>query len=170
MIETEMHPGNRPSHAYDPPEPQGLYHPSNEHDACGLGLIANIKGVRSHQIVQDGLKILLHLEHRGAVGADPLAGDGAGILVQLPHEFFAAEAERLGFKLPEPGAYGVGQIFLPQNAAVRSRCEAIVAEVFAEEGIPLLGWRDVPVNNESLPEIVLSIRAASPPSVRRPAG
>src|SRR5271166_4949742 len=156
MTETAMHPGNRFNNVNGLPEPQGLYHPSHEHDACGLGLIANIKGVKSHQIVQDGLKILLHLEHRGAVGADPLAGDGAGILVQIPHDFFAAEAERLGFRLPEPGAYAVGQIFMPQDPARRARCEAIVAEVFAEEGIPLLGWRDVPVNNESLPEIVLA--------------
>jgi glutamate synthase (NADPH) large chain len=155
MTEIAMHPGNR-FNAHGLPEPQGLYHPSHEHDACGLGLIANIKGVKSHQIVQDALKILLHLEHRGAVGADPLAGDGAGILVQIPHEFFAAEAERLGFKLREPGGYAVGQIFMPQNPALRARCEAIIAEVFAEEGIPLLGWRDVPVNNEPLPEIVLA--------------
>jgi glutamate synthase (NADPH/NADH) large chain len=138
------------------PEPQGLYHPSNEHDACGLGLVANIKGVKSHQIVQDGLKILLNLEHRGAVGADPLAGDGAGILVQIPHDFFAAEAARLGFELPAPGRYGVGQLFLPKAETVRQRCEKIVADVFAEQGLPVLGWRDVPVCRDSLPEIVLS--------------
>lgn len=156
MTETAMHPSNRFNNAPGLPEPQGLYHSSHEHDACGLGLVANIKGVKSHQIVEDGLKILLHLEHRGAVGADPLAGDGAGILVQIPHEFFAAEAERLGFKLPEPGFYAAGHIFLPQNAQVRARCEAILAGVLAEEGIPLLGWRDVPVNNEPLPEIVLA--------------
>ena len=130
MTETAMHPGNRLNNAHGLPEAQGLYHPSHEHDACGLGLIANIKGVKSHQIVQDALKILLHLEHRGAVGADPLAGDGAGILVQIPHEFFAAEAERLGFKLPEPGGYAVGQIFMPQDPALRASCEAIIAEVF----------------------------------------
>ncbi len=156
MTETEMQLGNRAQHARELPEPQGLYDPSNERDACGLGLIANIKGVKSHEIVQDALKILLHLEHRGAVGADPLAGDGAGVLVQIPHEFFAAEAERLGFKLPAPGAYAVGQIFMPKRDALRATCERIVAEVFAEEGMPLLGWRDVPVNNESLPEIVLA--------------
>jgi glutamate synthase (NADPH/NADH) large chain len=156
MTETTMHSGNRLNHAHGLPEPQGLYDPSYERDACGLGLIANIKGVKSHQIVQDALKILLNLEHRGAVGADPLAGDGAGVLVQIPHEFFAAEAERLGFKLPKPGSYGVGQIFMPQDPALRAKCEAIVAAVFAEEGIPLLGWRDVPVNNESLPEIVMA--------------
>nr|WP_245269230.1 glutamate synthase large subunit [Rhodomicrobium udaipurense] len=136
------------------PEPQGLYHPSREHDACGLGLIANIKGVKSHAIVQDALKILLNLEHRGAVGADPLAGDGAGILVQLPHDFFVAEGERDGFKLPQPGYYGVGQLFMPQNAEVRAKCETVVETVLAEQGLPFIGWRDVPVNNESLPEIV----------------
>nr|WP_245258061.1 glutamate synthase large subunit [Rhodomicrobium vannielii] len=136
------------------PEPQGLYHPSREHDACGLGLIANIKGVKSHAIVQDALKILLNLEHRGAVGADPLAGDGAGILVQLPHDFFVAEGERIGFKLPQPGYYGVGQLFMPQNAEVRAKCETVVETVLAEQGLPFIGWRDVPVNNESLPEIV----------------
>ncbi len=156
MTGTEMHLGNRFNHARGLPEPQGLYHPSNEHDACGLGLIANIKGVKSHEIVQDAIKILLHLEHRGAVGADPLAGDGAGILVQIPHEFFAAEAERLGFELPAPGAYAVGQIFMPKRDELRATCERIVAETFAEEGMPVLGWRDVPVNNESLPEIVLA--------------
>ncbi len=156
MTESEMQLGNRFTHDRGLSEPQGLYHPSNERDACGLGLIANIKGVKSHEIVQDGLKILLHLEHRGAVGADPLAGDGAGILVQLPHEFFAAEAERLGFKLPSPGEYAAGQIFMPQKPDLRATCERIVAETFAEEGIPLLGWRDVPVNNKSLPEIVIA--------------
>ncbi len=156
MTETKMQLGNRFTHARGLPEPQGLYHPSNERDACGLGLIANIKGVKSHEIVQDAIKILLHLEHRGAVGADPLAGDGAGILVQIPHEFFAGEAERLGFTLPAPGAYAVGQIFMPQRGPLRATCDRIVAEVFAEEGMPLLGWRDVPVNSESLPEIVLA--------------
>jgi glutamate synthase (NADPH) large chain len=156
MTETKMHLGNSVNDGRGLPEPQGLYHPSNEHDACGLGLIANIKGVKSHEIVQDAIKILLHLEHRGAVGADPLAGDGAGILVQTPHEFFAAEAERLGFALPAPGEYAVGQIFLPQDPDLRATCERIVAEAFAEEGMRLLGWRDVPVNNESLPEIVVA--------------
>ena len=156
MTETTMHTSNMPIHAYGLPEAQGLYQPANEHDACGLGLVANIKGVKSHEIVQDSLKVLLNLEHRGAVGADPLAGDGAGILVQIPHEFLSAEAGRLGFELPAPGAYGVGQLFMPRDASLRARCEAVVAEVLAEEGLPLLGWRDVPVSNEGLPEIVLS--------------
>ena len=157
MTGTKMQAGNTVSHAHGLPEAQGLYQPSKEHDACGLGLVANIKGEKSHQIVQDGLKVLLNLEHRGAVGADPHAGDGAGILVQIPHAFFKAEAERLGFRLPAAGAYGVGQLFLPQDERLRARCEEIVAKVFAEEHIPLIGWRDVPVNNHGLPESVLSV-------------
>ncbi|ADP70894.1 Glutamate synthase (ferredoxin) [Rhodomicrobium vannielii ATCC 17100] len=154
MTDTAMPSCDSSHSAHGFPEPQGLYHPSREHDACGLGLIANIKGVKSHAIVQDALKILLNLEHRGAVGADPLAGDGAGILVQLPHDFFVAEGERIGFKLPQPGYYGVGQLFMPQNAEVRAKCETVVETVLAEQGLPFIGWRDVPVNNESLPEIV----------------
>ncbi|KAI94193.1 glutamate synthase [Rhodomicrobium udaipurense JA643] len=154
MTDTAMPSCDSSHSAHGFPEPQGLYHPSREHDACGLGLIANIKGVKSHAIVQDALKILLNLEHRGAVGADPLAGDGAGILVQLPHDFFVAEGERDGFKLPQPGYYGVGQLFMPQNAEVRAKCETVVETVLAEQGLPFIGWRDVPVNNESLPEIV----------------
>ncbi|WP_415187548.1 glutamate synthase large subunit [Rhodomicrobium sp.] len=154
MTDTAMPSCNSSHSAHGFPEPQGLYHPSREHDACGLGLIANIKGVKSHAIVQDALKILLNLEHRGAVGADPLAGDGAGILVQLPHDFFVAEGEGHGFKLPEPGYYGVGQLFMPQNPEVRAKCETVVETVLAEQGLPFIGWRDVPVNNESLPEIV----------------
>ena len=165
-----MHQGNTPIHPHGLPEAQGLYQPSKEHDACGLGLVAHIKGVKSHGIVQDGLKVLLNLEHRGAVGADPHAGDGAGILVQLPHEFLGAEAERLGFKLPAPGTYGVGQLFLPQDAGMRARCEEIVAKVLAEEDMPLLGWREVPVNNESLPEIVIADRTLPPAGIRWQAG
>ncbi len=105
------------------PRAKGLYRPEFEHDACGIGMIADIKGRKSHEIIVDGLKILLNLTHRGAVGADPLAGDGAGMLVQIPHEFFAAEAARLGFSLPEPGQYGVGQFFMPLDAEWRERCE-----------------------------------------------
>ncbi|MGP0040122.1 MAG: glutamate synthase large subunit, partial [Rhodomicrobium sp.] len=156
MTGTTMQPGNTVTHASGLPEAQGLYDPSNEHDACGIGLVANINGQKSHEIVADGLKVLRNLEHRGAVGADPLAGDGAGILVQIPHAFFRAEAERLGFKLPEPGLYGVGQLFMPQDPGLRGRCEAVVAKVLSEEGLPLLGWRDVPVNNAQLPGIVIA--------------
>jgi len=138
------------------PRAKGLYRPEFEHDACGIGMIADIQGRKSHEIIVDGLKILLNLTHRGAVGADPLAGDGAGLLVQLPHEFFAAEAERLGFALPQAGEYGVGQFFMPRDAEWRERCESIVAEVAAAEGQTLLGWRDVPVDSRGLPVIVLA--------------
>ncbi|HKJ63111.1 MAG TPA: glutamate synthase central domain-containing protein, partial [Hyphomicrobiales bacterium] len=137
------------------PRAQGLYNPKFEHDACGIGLIADIKGRQSHEIIQNGLKILVNLTHRGAVGADPLAGDGAGALLQIPHEFFSAEAERLGFSLPEPGQYGVGQFFLSQDAEKRARCEEIIAEIIKAEGQTVLGWRDVPVDNSGLPKIVL---------------
>jgi glutamate synthase (NADPH/NADH) large chain len=144
------------SRAQPSPGAQGLYRPQFEHDACGIGLIANLKGDKSHGIVQDGLKILVNLTHRGAVGADPLAGDGAGMLVQIPHAFFTAEAQRLGFTLPEPGHYGVGQLFMPQSREWRKRCEEIFEESTAAEGLKVLGWRDVPVDNSRLPRIVLS--------------
>jgi glutamate synthase (NADPH) large chain len=136
------------------PRAEGLYRPEFEHDACGIGLIANLKGAKSHDTIQDGLKILVNLTHRGAVGADPLAGDGAGMLTQIPHEFFAAEAQRIGFALPEPGQYGVGQLFMPRDPDWRRRCEALIEGVIAAEGLVLLGWRDVPVSNKGLPEIV----------------
>ncbi|MGE3874265.1 MAG: hypothetical protein AB7F74_15035, partial [Parvibaculaceae bacterium] len=96
------------------PQAQGLYDPRREHDACGIGLIANIHNIKSHKIIADGLSILRNLEHRGAVGADPKAGDGAGILVQIPHEIFVEEARRLGVALPEPQQYSVAQLFLPR--------------------------------------------------------
>jgi glutamate synthase (NADPH/NADH) large chain len=146
--------------AFGLPEAEGLYHPALERDACGMGFIANIKGVKSNAIIQDALKILLNLEHRGAVGADPLAGDGAGILVQIPHEFFAQEAERIGFDLPEPGHYGVAHLFAPKDLERRAKCEEIVTRVLAEQGLPLLGWRGVPVNRKGLPEIVLAAEPA----------
>ena len=129
---------------------QGLYDPRNEHDACGVGFIANLKNEKSHRIVQSGLQIVRNLEHRGAVGADPLMGDGAGMLVQIPHRFFTAEAERLGFEIGAPGSYAVGFLFLPQDAEIRAGMEKIVEEVVASEGQVLLGWRDVPVDNSSL--------------------
>ena len=157
MTGTTMQTGNTVTYNHGLPEAQGLYQPSKEHDACGLGLVANINGEKSHQIVQDGLKVLRNLEHRGAVGADPLAGDGAGILVQIPHAFFKAEGERLGFRLPAIGAYGVGQLFTPRDPELRARCEQIVTKVLSEEHIPVIGWRDVPVDNKGLPESVTAV-------------
>ena len=127
------------------PKAQGLYDPAHEHDACGVGFVVNIKGERSHDIVAKGLQVLDNLTHRGACGCDPRTGDGAGILLQIPHDFFASEAERLGFKLPAPGEYGVGQVFLPLDAVKRRECEDAFERIVNEEGQRLLGWRDVPV-------------------------
>ena len=126
----------------------GLYQPSHEKDACGVGFIAHIKGLRAHSIVEQGLKILENLDHRGAVGADKLMGDGAGILIQLPDEFYRAEMAAQGVALPPPGEYGVGMIFLPKEHASRLACEHELARAVRAEGQVLLGWRDVPVNRE----------------------
>ena len=132
------------------PEAEGLYDLSLEKDSCGVGFIANIKGQKSHQIVSDALSILCNLEHRGAVGADPRAGDGAGILVQIPHAFFARKTSELGFKLPKPGEYAIGALFMPRDAAWRNVIKSIIADEIKNEGFKLLGWRDVPSDNSSL--------------------
>ncbi len=126
----------------------GLYDPSNEKDACGVGFVAHIKGQRAHSIVEQGLKILENLDHRGAVGADKLMGDGAGILIQIPDEYFRAEMAAQGVALPPPGEYGVGMIFLPKEQASRLACEHELARAVRAEGQVLLGWRDVPVNRD----------------------
>ncbi len=138
------------------PNRQGLYDSANEHDACGVGFVANIKGRKSHEIVRQGLQILVNLTHRGAVGADPKAGDGAGLLIQIPDAFYRAECAGLGFDLPNEGDYGVAMLFAPQNADLRRTCEAIVETLVTEEGLAVLGWRDVPVDNVDLGESVKS--------------
>jgi glutamate synthase (NADPH) large chain len=140
-------------HTWRPPA-EGLYDLSLEKDSCGVGFIANIKGKKSHQIVSDALSILCNLEHRGAVGADPRAGDGAGILVQIPHAFFARKAKELGFTLPAPGQYAVGALFMPRGKPWREVIKSIVTEKIKSEGLLLLGWRDVPTENSSLGETV----------------
>ena len=146
-----------PYNGIDPAYPAavGLYDPRNEKDSCGVGFIADIKGRKSHKIVQDGLQILLNLEHRGAVGADPRAGDGAGMLVQIPHVFFAKEAAKLGFTLPEPGHYAAGHIFMPRDAGGEEIVRTTLERVIADEGLVLLGWRDVPTDNSHLGHTVL---------------
>ncbi|MDD0839183.1 glutamate synthase-related protein [Curvibacter sp. HBC61] len=126
----------------------GLYSATNEHDACGVGFVAHIKGVKSHAIVQQGLKILENLDHRGAVGADALMGDGAGILIQLPDALYREEMAKQGVALPPPGEYGVGMIFLPKEHASRLACEQEMERAIKAEGQVLLGWRDVPVNRD----------------------
>ncbi len=137
--------------------PQGLYDPANEHDACGVGFIAHIKGQKSHGIVQQGLRILENLTHRGATGADSLAGDGAGILLQIPDAFFREEMAKQGVTLPLAGEYGVGMVFLPQEPASRLACEQEIERAIRAEGQVLLGWRDVPRDNTGLGESVLGI-------------
>ncbi|PDH31214.1 MAG: glutamate synthase large subunit [Puniceicoccaceae bacterium MED-G30] len=133
------------------PKAQGLYDPSNEHENCGIGLIVDMKGRKSHSIVQGALEICVNLDHRGGCGCDPITGDGAGIFIQLPHKFFSTVcADECGFELPEEGDYGVGFVFLSQNEEDRLKEEQIITEIILEEGFPLLGWRDVPVNSHIL--------------------
>ncbi len=141
------------------PPPAGLYDPSREHDGCGIGFVATISNAKSHQIIADGLKILCNLEHRGAVGADPLAGDGAGILIQTPDRLLRREANKHAIALPEPGAYAAGHLFLPRTARAARRIEAICAKIVKQEGQQILFWRDVPVDNRCLGE---SVRAGEP--------
>ena len=137
------------------PEAQGLYDPSKEHDACGVGFVANMHNAKSHDIVKMGLEILLNLDHRGATGADPKAGDGCGMLLQIPHQFFAAKAADLGFTLPAVGDYAIGVIFLPKKAEPRAEIEAIIRETVTSQGFTLLGMRDVPVDPSVLGESVV---------------
>lgn len=132
------------------PSKMGLYDPQFEKDSCGVGFVASIKGERTHDIVKKGLKVLINLTHRGAVGADPNTGDGAGILTQIPHEFFKINCENLGISLPEPNNYGIAMIFLPKEPALRLHCEGIMERVVESEGQKVLGWRDVPVDNVSI--------------------
>ncbi len=139
------------------PKAQGLYDPANEHDNCGIGFIANIKNRKSHDIVKQGIQILVNLDHRGAVGADPLAGDGAGILMQIPDAFFRAEQASLGFKLPAEGDYGVGMVFLPPDKSAMAVCQEAIERTIRAEGQIVLGWRDVPVNEDWLGESVKPI-------------
>ncbi|WP_222330686.1 glutamate synthase large subunit [Rhizobium leguminosarum] len=132
------------------PKKQGLYDPRNEHDACGVGFVAHMKGEKSHQIVKDGLFILENLTHRGAVGADPLMGDGAGILVQIPDRFFREEMAEQGITLPPVGEYGVGHIFMPRDEKQIEHFKKVIKDVITEEGQVFIGFRDVPVDNSSL--------------------
>jgi glutamate synthase (NADPH) large chain len=137
------------------PPAQGLYDPALDTDSCGVGFIANIKNRKSHQLVEDALALVLNLEHRGAVGADPRAGDGAGILVQIPHRFFVKKATKIGIDLPQPGHYAVGYVFMPRDPEWRQVILDIYRDAIAQEGLILLGWRSVPTDNASLGEMVL---------------
>ncbi len=127
---------------------QGLYDPANEHDACGVGFVAHIKGNKTHSIVEQGLLILKNLDHRGAVGADPLMGDGAGILIQIPDQYYREEMAKQGVELPPPGEYGVGMVFLPKEHASRIACEQEIERAVRIEGQVILGWRNVPIDTD----------------------
>src|SRR6185295_2978239 len=135
---------------YDPSRPRGLYDPAHEHDACGVGFVVDMKGRKSKRIVQDAIQVLLNLQHRGACGCEKNTGDGAGILMQVPHRFFVEECAKLGMKLPDAGAYGAGVVFLPTDTASREACERMFEEVVREEGQTFLGWRTIPTDNRSL--------------------
>ncbi|MDX1383783.1 MAG: glutamate synthase central domain-containing protein, partial [Thermoanaerobaculia bacterium] len=166
MSQTEPRPRLRPRRA-------GLYDPSHEHDACGVGFVANVKGVRSHQILLDAEKMLCHMDHRGARGSEANTGDGAGILTALPHEFLAKVAKSdLGAELPPPGRFAAGLVFLPRDEAERRHCKETVEKLIEQEGQSLVGWRRVPVEpeaadlgptaQESMPTIEQLFVAAAP--------
>jgi glutamate synthase (ferredoxin) len=136
---------------YTQPKAQGLYDPQNEHENCGIGLIVDMKGRKSHDIVKGALEICVNLDHRGGCGCDPITGDGAGIFIQLPHNFFKSVCQdECGFDVPAEGDYGVGFVFLSKDADERAQEEAVIEKIVAEEGLRMIGWRDVPVRSEIL--------------------
>src|SRR5437763_5185248 len=132
------------------PPAQGLYHPSNEREACGIGFVVNIAGQKSHDIVSKGIQVLINLTHRGACGCDPETGDGAGVTIQIPHKFFARECAKLGFTLPPPGVYAVAMTFLPVERQQRLSCEGILERISREEGLTVVGWRDTRIDGSAL--------------------
>src|SRR5258708_2762471 len=138
------------------PRKQGLYDPANEHDSCGVGFVANIKGRKSHEVIEAGLQILVNLDHRGAVGADPLVGDGAGCLIQIPDGLLRAWAERESLTLPAAGEYAVAMCFLPRDEAARAMACAQLEHFLTVEKQPLIGWRDVPTDTTGLGKAVLA--------------
>ena len=138
------------------PDPQGLYHPQNEHDACGVGFICNLHGKKSHDIIHHALEILVRLTHRGAAGSDPLTGDGAGILLQIPHNFYQKKCAEIGIELPAEKEYGTGLVFLPQDEIERAQCISILEEAIQAEGQQLLGWRKLPTDNSKIGHIARS--------------
>ncbi|HUB34499.1 MAG TPA: hypothetical protein VMA31_15780, partial [Bryobacteraceae bacterium] len=132
------------------PPTQGLYDPRLERDACGIGFVCHVNGRKSHDIIEKGIQVLVNLTHRGACGCDPETGDGAGVLIQIPHRFFVRKCAGLGFTLPAPGEYGVGMTFLPVEPAARLKCEGILERIAREEGLTVLGWRDTPIDGSAI--------------------
>ncbi len=145
------------------PKDKGLYEARREHDACGIGAVVNISGKQNHAIIEYGKEILVNLHHRGAAGADETTGDGAGILFQIPHKFFFAECEKLGFALPKASRYGVGMVFGSKDAKLRKQCDAILEDAIKHYGMKILGWREVPVSNSCLGKMAL----AAEPSIKQ---
>jgi len=139
------------------PQKQGLYDPANEHDSCGVGFLVHLKGRRSHKIVRDGIQALINLNHRGACGCEVNTGDGAGVLIQIPHEFFREVCAPLGIQLPEPGRYGVGTLFLPKNDDSKEFGKHLFEQFVAEEGQQFLGWRHVPVDSSAVGSTALAV-------------
>ncbi|MHC4843306.1 MAG: glutamate synthase subunit alpha, partial [Planctomycetota bacterium] len=142
---------------------QGLYESRREHDACGIGAVVNIFGKKEHSIIEYGKEIIMNLHHRGAAGADETTGDGAGILFQIPHDFFVNESEELGFSLPEASEYGVGMLFGSKDKKLRAKCEKILETSIKHFGLKVLGWRDVPTESDCLGKIAL----AAEPNIRQ---
>ncbi len=132
------------------PKKQGLYDPANEHDNCGIGFVAHIRGHKSHDIIERGLQVLENMDHRGATGADNKTGDGAGMLLQIPDQYIR---EVLGIELPIPGQYGTGLIFLPQNRKEAALCQEVLTRFIHQEGLELIGYRDVEVDSQVPGEI-----------------
>ncbi|WP_333794326.1 glutamate synthase large subunit [Hyphomicrobium sp.] len=144
---------------FERPHAQGLFDPRLERDSCGVGFIANLNGTASHRVISNALEMLRNLEHRGASGADPLAGDGAGVLIQIPHALLLQDCAKLGFRLPDARGYAVGQLFMPQDERLERHCRSVWERVLGEEGLALIGWRAVPVDNSCLSDMV---RATEP--------
>jgi glutamate synthase (NADPH/NADH) large chain len=142
------------------PNPQGLYHPENEHDNCGAGFICSLKGKRTNDIIHKALDILVKLEHRGAVSSDGKTGDGAGILIDIPHDFLN---DVLSFKLPKPQKYALGMVFLPQKLNQRTHCIEIFEEELARQDLAIIGWRDVPTNYD----VIGRIAAQTLPNIKQ---
>ncbi|HEY5997438.1 MAG TPA: hypothetical protein VIU29_10480, partial [Candidatus Deferrimicrobiaceae bacterium] len=140
------------------PAPKGLYDPANEHDACGVGFVARIDAEPRHDIVTQAVQVLINLEHRGALGGDKATGDGAGVMLRVPHAFFEKECAKSGLTLPSPGGYAVGMIFLPPDPALSLRCEAALTRIAASGKCPVIGWRTVPVDPATLGELAGSTR------------
>jgi glutamate synthase domain-containing protein 2/glutamate synthase domain-containing protein 1/glutamate synthase domain-containing protein 3 len=145
------------------PQNTGLYDYANEHDSCGVGFVANINGKKTHKIVEQGIEVLNRLLHRGAVGGDENTGDGAGILIQLPHSFFGSETSGIDFEIPDKGDYGVGMVFLSREKKLIEKCAGIIEDKICSEGMVLLGWRNVPTDNKSLGKLAKS----SQPEIRQ---